>query len=285
MIKYNNKAMTSYGYLMEPYNDIDIYVEDSTYTGIYEKVINRILDGKAKISSVTPLGPKKEVLKKAKEDKNPRNRKRLYIVDGDLDLICYKKQKTPSNVYRLNAYCVENLFIEEQSLEKFIIFCMPDKTREQALSIIDPERIMSNSHVLLPYFISIAIARRLNLRSSVYALNPPSVSKSSNGCYIEADFTKVRKRTLEVCRSIRKTVGRNKFVSNRNLIVQNIKAKSLHPNLVISGKSFLLWYLNNHANSTSAVPVNLKSITSYLADHSTLQNDRKFVQRIKNLAA
>ena len=62
MIALSLKSRRAYGVLYRAYNDIDIYVEDSIYLGVYERIVNRILGGKAKISKVIPLGPRNIVV-------------------------------------------------------------------------------------------------------------------------------------------------------------------------------------------------------------------------------
>ena len=68
MITYSVKSRMAVGRLMRPYNDLDIYVEDSSYIGVYERMINNALNGLGSVSRVIPLGPSERVIEAAKDD-------------------------------------------------------------------------------------------------------------------------------------------------------------------------------------------------------------------------
>lgn len=97
-------------------NDIDIYTEDEEKDkAFYKRLFLRLLDGTGvQINDVHPLGSSDDVIKACKADTDTTRRK-LYIVDGDIYLI-YNPKPTINNLYVLDAYCIENLVIDEEAV-------------------------------------------------------------------------------------------------------------------------------------------------------------------------
>jgi len=69
-------------------NEIDIYTEDKlSDKEFYKALFNRLSNKKIKIHDITPMGCKANVLKAYDEQDTESKRRKLFIVDGDLDLI------------------------------------------------------------------------------------------------------------------------------------------------------------------------------------------------------
>ncbi|CAD6532372.1 hypothetical protein LMG28727_02928 [Paraburkholderia kirstenboschensis] len=101
----------------EDFNDIDVYVEDKAigFAKVYSTLLSRLLADKLTISKVFPQGGRDAVVAKAKEFQAP-DRRSIYIVDGDLYLICGEMIELPSNVLRLDRYCIENYLCDELAI-------------------------------------------------------------------------------------------------------------------------------------------------------------------------
>jgi hypothetical protein len=182
MMQISIRARAAYSRLYQKYNDIDIFVEDSTYTGVYEKIINRILSGKAKVARVTPLGPRNVVEEAARSDSGPHNRPRLYIVDGDLDILSRGKNDKVKNLYRLKVYSLENLLIDNEAIKKYCKFSCPGIDELTCSIKCDVDGLFEEMQkYLLSYIAALAIARRLDLNGGISSINPHSVSKFSSG--------------------------------------------------------------------------------------------------------
>ena len=97
-------------------NDIDIYTEDENKDKpFYKKLFIRLLkDSGINIHDVYPLGSSDDVIEACQKD-NDVTRKKIYIVDGDIYLMFNPKQVIP-NLFVLDAYCMENLVIDEESV-------------------------------------------------------------------------------------------------------------------------------------------------------------------------
>lgn len=95
-------------------NEIDIYTEDKfTDKEFYRAIFERLTEGKVKINDITPLGCKANVLKAYDEQDEKSQRKKLFIVDGDLDLIIGTNRKPEKNLVVLDSYCIENYIVDE----------------------------------------------------------------------------------------------------------------------------------------------------------------------------
>ncbi|WP_454796926.1 DUF4435 domain-containing protein [Novosphingobium lindaniclasticum] len=271
-----------YARLFSAYNDIDVFVEDSTYVGVYERIINSVLAGKAKVTRVTPLGPRSEVERHAENDTGTHRRPRLYIVDGDLDLMAFSRQKKINRLHRLQVYSLENLLFEQHALEEYCRFASPGLANGACLSAVDVNGLVRElNETLLPYLVALAVARRLGLRGSVFALNAPSVARQINNRNIGPCRTKVRQRTREIISAIVSSCGRQKYKRERNLVWKNISRKSISGACAAPGKVFGLAYFNQRIGAAGGMELNQRAIASYLAQHCRLQNDQALASALR----
>ena len=97
-------------------NDVDIYTEDESKDKVfYKKLFSRLLNGTGlRINDVYPLGSSDDVIAACRKDSDVK-RKKIYIVDGDIYLMFSPKQPIPY-LYVLDAYCMENLVIDEDAV-------------------------------------------------------------------------------------------------------------------------------------------------------------------------
>jgi hypothetical protein len=162
MIKYSAKAIKALAYLFRPYNDIDIYIEDTKSRNMYEVLIDRILDGRATVQRIFQLGGKTEVLRACILDQTDRSRRRLYIIDGDYDLINAIEPPDLKYLYRLNVYASENLILSEEAVIEVAYESLTNQTREEIIALIDyPNFVNQLVNDLLPLFVVHAIVHRI----------------------------------------------------------------------------------------------------------------------------
>ncbi len=97
-------------------NSIDIYTEDCDKDKeFYKKLLKRLLaDTSIEINDIYPLGCRRIVIEKCKNDTDTR-RKKLYIVDGDIYLQ-YKVKENIEHLFVLDAYCIENFMVCEDAI-------------------------------------------------------------------------------------------------------------------------------------------------------------------------
>ena len=140
MIAYSDKSQIAFSAFYRKYNDIDIYVEDITLIGLYERVFSRLLEGAAKITSVTPLGNRAAVILEAKRLRKDKTRKRFFLIDGDFHWLLEAKPRI-KNLYSLQCYCFENLAFNHHAVLKISLALSHQKTSDQLTSIFSQDRI------------------------------------------------------------------------------------------------------------------------------------------------
>lgn len=115
-IEYSTEVKQVAAVFKEFRNSIDIYTEDKDEDkNFYVNLLKRLLDGtNIEINDIHPIGCKNEVISACQKDTDDR-RSRIYIVDGDI-YMQYKTPETINHLFHLDAYCIENFVICEDSI-------------------------------------------------------------------------------------------------------------------------------------------------------------------------
>lgn len=125
-------------------NDIDVYTEDEEKDkAFYKRLFSRLLEGTGiRINDVHPLGSSDEVINACRIDTDT-TRKKIYIVDGDICLICNPKQII-NNLFVLNAYCMENLVIDEDAVCNTICNFIGEYDLEEVKNLFQYDQVISS---------------------------------------------------------------------------------------------------------------------------------------------
>lgn len=115
-VVYPPRAAQALGYLNSSRNDIEVFVEDSSAPNLWIKLLRNLLPNGIRLNSVNILGSRDNVLAACREDQLDDGRKKIYLIDADLDLLKGKSKPRLKHLYRLRAYCVENYLIKEENL-------------------------------------------------------------------------------------------------------------------------------------------------------------------------
>ena len=97
------------------FNDVDIYVEDTGLGAkkLYEIVFGRVFEGRYRVAEIFPLGGRQAVIDKCKGDSLDSERPRVYVIDGDLELMIGVKARKDKRLVVLSRYCIENYLVDE----------------------------------------------------------------------------------------------------------------------------------------------------------------------------
>lgn len=154
----------AFGVLFRPFNDIDVYVEDSVGRNVYECLIERMLNGRAKVTRVVQLGSRQQVLAHCAQDQSEGGRPRLYVIDGDIDLLTGVPAPSLKHLYRLAVYCSENLLVTENAIIE-VAFDSDGEADKQALrdTVRFEDAVREWEHLLGPLFVLYAAAAALDL--------------------------------------------------------------------------------------------------------------------------
>jgi hypothetical protein len=118
MLKWPTRAQRAVASFFVKWNDVDVFVEDTAKyaSTVYTQFLGRILDGRASVTSIFPLGDKISVIEACAADTSVGGRNRIYLVDGDLDLISAIPPVNLPRLYTHAVYHLENYFICEDAL-------------------------------------------------------------------------------------------------------------------------------------------------------------------------
>ena len=104
------------------WNDIDIFVEDTASHAefIYRALAHRVLNGKASVDQIFPLGGRKKVTEACRFDCSKTGRPRIYLIDGDLDLLTGAIEPPMPRLFQHQVYAVENYLLSEDALVEIL---------------------------------------------------------------------------------------------------------------------------------------------------------------------
>jgi hypothetical protein len=168
MVVFSPGSMQAYAALYRPYNDIDIFVEDRSLVGLYERVFSRLLDGVARIASVTPLHGRRAVIEEAIRVRRDRSRKRFFLLDGDFEWV-FGRYVRFANVYTLKCYSFENLAWELPAIYEAARTLAPDLPEGEVTRRLSHQHLHSIVRTLLPLFVLYAVCWKLDAPVLPYA--------------------------------------------------------------------------------------------------------------------
>jgi hypothetical protein len=240
MIYYSNDAEPARAYLLKRYNDIDVFVEDSRGQNVYVKLINRLLEGVAKINTVFPLHSRKNVIEECVKDQVDRARKRIYIIDADSDLIRGKPVPALKHLYRLEVYCSENLLLSENALLTLATECDTSCSWPDAALRLRLRPLLEGAvEILFPLFIAYGIVEELGLTIHTvgYSVNR-LLDNPSDPNTLSRKLTRVR--ILGVIREIISKSSIASYSQGRERIMTYLSSGITDKSIFISGKDYLL---------------------------------------------
>jgi hypothetical protein len=231
-------------------------------------LFERLIDPKVVINDITPLGSKTNVIKACQNDTDSRKNK-IYIVDGDLDLIYDNNPKRIANLFVLDSYCIENYLIEETGIILFMHKLDGEKSKSQIKLNLDFGNWINFNTCLIDLFIHYSIMKELSIDYSIISLS--KLTKSSRqGAFLD------QKKVINLVKALKFQIITSKSEKEYKRLIKSRakKWKNDHHTFlkIISGKDFLLPLLEfkikclcNSANllmRRKAIKVNLASYCS-----------------------
>jgi hypothetical protein len=120
MLKWPRRARAALTYLFRPLQDIDVFVEDIGDEVFYNELFGRIAPSSVRIVRVFPVGSRTAVIERARTH-DSQGRPALFVVDGDFEWVRNEPPLIIPGLYRLDAYCIENLLIHEEVAIQLVI--------------------------------------------------------------------------------------------------------------------------------------------------------------------
>ena len=272
MIRYSSGALRALGYLFRPFNDIDIYVEDTTCHNMYEVLINRMLGERAKVERIIQLGGREEVIAACKRDQYG-SRRRLYIIDGDFNAFFGVKAPSLDHLYRLSVYCSENLIVSETAVYEVAYECLANVPKNELedkirLKPFWADLIVKLSPLLLMY--GIAYALRSGIETVGWNITNALEQK---GHSVELSEEKIRQRISEIRAGLQK--GYQSDAVESATVATEDQIHGLGEGIIkfIPGKTYLLPLLYHYLRHKAGFKGTLDQLKVRLARNCELDVD------------
>jgi len=264
MIKWPSRALTAIVKLFEPLQEIDIYVEDSNDEVFYTHLFRIICKDRVRIARVFSKNGRENVISAA-VNHDPNSRPSLFLIDGDLEWVRDEEKKFNLNhLYRLDAYCIENLLISEHAILKIIVedsICFEEDAKQR---LQFKEWLDQINHSLLQLFSAYAILNKLDPTKATVA------NRVGCLCTLNTSTKTTKLDQNKATRHFNEIMGMTLSISNEATIKAMhtkilARARSLNsPSDIISGKDFLLPLLNFKLQEMN-IKISTKTLRSRLA--------------------
>jgi hypothetical protein len=236
----------------EDYNDIDIYVEDSAigYRKIYKEILRRSFGSEIKISNIYPIGSRSSVISECRNIAN-YNRKRLFIVDGDLDLLVDENNERIAGLFILPRYCIENYLIQEGAIVDVLYEEDPELEREQIADSLAFNRwIEHNDTVLTDLFVVYALCKCNIPEEPTVSYKVSLLCKDNSG---EMCHVKTQLRIDALKQKIIDRIGEGAFNQQYRRINDRITYEAYKMLRYTSGKDYLFPLINVRLRNLLAI--------------------------------
>jgi hypothetical protein len=281
MIKYSPRAAKALGYLKNAYNDVEIYVEDQTCHHMYLLLFRKILPESVRLRSVNQLGNRKAVVEACKRDQDDDGRKRLYIIDGDFDYYHHRSRLRLKHLYRLRAYCVENILIHESAAIAVAAHADTNTAEDVVATRLDFRQwISETTRQLRSLFVIYATAEALSAGVVTVSF---AVQRLVQGGRLSA--SKIRQRMLEVARGVCRKIGLRAYRNQRRAIQKNLAAIQIAAEHLISGKDYLLPLLHRRLRQMFHYHGSLDQLRTHLAENYDPHVETWLRRRLLNVVA
>lgn len=240
MIRYNDKVLKTIPLFFRHYNDVDVYVEDINDKVFYKELFSRLVKDQFKIVSVFPLGGRQNILEQCKMDQRDGGRPRIYLVDGDFDLILGENYPCLKRLFRLKRYCIENYLINEEAIVQVLYENSGELDRKEINRRLQFKTwLHKHSKALIELFITFACAKKLCPSLATVSLGlSQMLQNTSKGPILDIDkvnYVRNQIRTQLISLSSEKTIKEyeKKLHSKWNYSPETVCT-------IVSGKDYLL---------------------------------------------
>jgi len=273
MINYAKKAIVGLAYLFRPYNDIDVYVEDTTCRNAFELLLNRMLDGQAKVIKIFQLGGRNDVIEACENNQSGTGRPRLYIIDGDFDAVLRKEPPRLRHLYCLSVYCSENLVITKAAVLEVAVESLTNTSRDQIDAIIQFSRFLDDIvQKLTPLLVIYVAVQILNARVKTTGFNVTQLLMQGSG-FPALSINKVKKRIAQVKQELHAMNSVEEVKSAVEEAEKLIPDSSVDTAKLISGKTYLLPLLYHYLRNKARFSGTLDQLKTRLARYCELDVD------------
>lgn len=223
-----------------------------------------------------PLNGRTNVISACKKDQRPSARRRLYIVDGDQDLIVGQPRRRLKHLYRLNVYCAENLLMSENALIEIAQEGLANDSWASVALKLDVKGLMERAiAMLLPLHVLYAVVYKLDL--PIVTMGYPVqrlLSSANDPTTLSQPLIAARMR--RVLREIRSHVDRATYEAAKSSIVRRLRQPRANHANFMSGKTYLLPLLHLRLKQVAGIRDSFNGVKVRLAQQCELDIDPHF---------
>ncbi len=238
MLRYKEFIIPTISLFFKSKNDVDVFIEDSNDEEFYKVLLHRLTDGK-RIKKILSCKCKTELIKACEADQMDRNRKRIYLADGDLDLIIDTNRKDLKYLHILDMYCIENNLVDEEGiLEVLHSNIVLDK------HIIKKQLKLSNylksiSNPLIELFLHYSITHLHKMGTKTVSNSIHTFCKQNKSLTV-LDIEKVEQKIKELRDEIILNIGEDKYNNTIYELRQKWPSNSKTLLTIVSAKDYTL---------------------------------------------
>lgn len=278
---YPVKAAPALGFLKSSRNDIEIFVEDSSAPNMWVNLLRRFLPPGVHIESVNILGSRKNVLAACKADQVDDQRKKLYIIDPDLDLLKGHPKPRLKHLYRLRAYCVENYLIQEQAFVASATIFDPEVDESTASQKLNLHGWLGrNRDTLKRLFVCYAVTHELAGQHETVGYQVQRLKISGRGNF-DLCPVKTSLRVINLYRCVRRQCSKAETRMAFDRIGRNAEAMTVE--IFVSGKDYIFPLLYSCVKYLFRVNINIKSFKTMIATNTDASIDPYLSRRLRRL--
>ena len=235
-----------------------------------------------RLNNVNVLGSKMNVIKACKIDQEFDGRRKLYIIDADMELLTGKHKPRLRHLYRLRGYCVENYLLNEGALVSAVTTVNTRIDENSARRQIDfLGWLERNRKSLESLFICYAVTYEMKRELKTVGFSVYRLLKAGNN--FDLCERKVFLRTIELYRRIRSDCSKE----NTRLVYEKVRmnAEAIGALRFASGKDYIFPPIYQLIKSKSATNITIDAFKVLVAQCVDNAEDRYLLRRIRNVCA
>ncbi len=238
MLRYKESIIPTISLFFRSKNDVDVFIEDSNDEEFYKVLLHRLTDGK-RVKKIISCKCKTELIKACEADQTDRNRKRIYLADGDLDLIIDTNRKDLKHLHILDMYCIENHLVEEEGILEVLHsnIVLDKSTIKKQLTLSNYLKSISNP--LIELFLHYSITHLHEMGTKTVSNSVGTFCKQNKSLTV-LDIEKVEQKIKELRNEIILKTGEDNYNNTIYELRQKWPSNSQTLLTIVSAKDYIL---------------------------------------------
>ncbi len=281
MRSYSTRALRALAFLFRPYNDIDVYVEDTACRNVYQVLIERMLKGRARVLRVFQLGGRSNVIEECQRQQGTFTRPSLFLVDADLHLLTGAPAPRLERLYQLKVYCSENLVFCGAAATEIAFESLSNTRRDEVRQRVGFGSFASEiAAPLRGLFIVYAAAHRLRVGIATSRYHVYQLCTNRDG-QPELDGGKVRRRRQKLLAEMVQRHSSGAVRKALRSIMTNLRRVKCPGHCMVSGKTYLLPLLLAHLRRVAGYRGPMRTLIVQLARYCNLETDTGLAEAVR----